>query len=174
MRGEPQAYEAYYPVQLGGSIAAGGPLLMILNFLRSHGARDDLIVLGLVWACLLFGWVYAAKLKPIVALRIDSAGVAIRRRVWQKKPTALPWNDIEYLVMWHDRRTTSLSVQRRGGTAQPLRVKGVGEPANYLTLKNRALDEQRLRSAMALYGPAVQLMDGNTGIPLAEAPQLMS
>jgi hypothetical protein len=44
------------------------------------------------------------------------------------------------------------------------------EPKNYVTIKAKALDEQRLLSAVARYGPTVQIVDGNTGSPVAGSP----
>jgi hypothetical protein len=42
-------------------------------------------------------------------------------------------------------------------------------PANYLTVRARALDEQRLVSSVTRYGPAVQVVDGDTGFPVSES-----
>jgi hypothetical protein len=107
----------------------------------------------------------------IVALGVDSAGITVRLRRRQKKSTvSLPWNDIEYLVIWHDGQTTSLSVQPHGGTAQPMRMPRSMPPKNYVTIKAKALDEQRLLSAVTHYWPAVQVVDGNTGSPVAGSP----
>jgi hypothetical protein len=116
--------------------------------------------------------VRAADQPKVVRARVVSKDPGPHSSSQEKKSTAtLPWNDIEYLVIWHDEKTTSLSVQPHGGTAQPMRMpRLMPEPKNYVTIKAKALDEQRLMSALARYGPAVQIVDGNTGSPIAGSP----
>jgi hypothetical protein len=48
-----------------------------------------------------------------------------------------------------------------------MRVDGMVRPANFLTVRARALDEQWLLSAVTRCGPAVQVVDGDTGFPVA-------
>lgn len=122
---------------------------------------------GIAAGVLLLGWAFAAKFGRVLALRVSSAGITVRTRRWDKRPTTVPWKSIGYLVIWHDGRTMSLSVQPPGGTTQPMRVDGMVRPVNFVTVRARALDEQRLLSAVTRYGPAVQVVDGDTGFAVA-------
>jgi hypothetical protein len=175
MARDPHAYTAYYPLSFWSGAIPGGPVLMIVCYLGSGSGpfRERLIATAIiVGGVLLLFWACAAKFGRIVALRVNPAGITVRTRQREKKTTVtLPWNDIEYLVIWHHGKTTSLSVQPCGGTAQPMRMpRLMPEPKNYVTIKAEALDEQRLLSAMTRYGPAVQIVDGNTGTPATGSP----
>jgi len=173
MARDPAAYKAYYLLRYWSEAIPGlAFLILVIFYLGSAPFRERLIVAAIVGAVLLLFWAGGAKFGRIVALRVNSAGVTVRIREREKKSTAtVPWNDIEYLVIWHDEKTTSLSVQPLGGTAQPMRIpRLMPEPKNYVTIKAKALDEQRLMSALARYGPAVQIVDGNTGSPVARSP----
>jgi hypothetical protein len=173
MAREPHAYKAYYPLRYWSEAIPGlAFLILVIFYLGSAPFRERRIVAAIVGGVLLLGWACAAKFERIVALRVNSAGITVRLREWEKKTTAtLPWNDIEYLVIWHDETTTSLSVQPHGGTAQPTRMpRLMPEPKNCVTIKAKGLDEQRLLSAVARYGPTVQIVDGNTGSPVTGSP----
>lgn len=151
------AYKAYYPLRYWSEGIPGVAfLILVIFYLGSAPFRERRIVAAIVVGVLLLGWACAAKFGRIVAIRVNPAGITVRVREREKKTTAtLPWNDIEYLVIWHDETTTSLSVQPHGGTAQPMRMpRLMPEPKNCATIKAKAMDEQRLLSAVARYGPA--------------------
>lgn len=86
--------------------------------------RDGPIPAGIIWAILLLDWACAARFRRIVALRVNSVGITVRERPWERRTTTVPWDDVGYLVIWHDERDTSLSVQPLGGTKQPMRLDG--------------------------------------------------
>lgn len=173
MARDPHAYEARYPLSYWSGAPLLVPVLLIFIYVggRSSPFRERLFVTAIVGGVLLLGWACAAKFERKVALRVSLVGITVRFRGWEKKTATFPWNDIEYLVIWHDEQTTSLSVQPHGGTAQPMRMPLLApQPKNYVTIKAKALDEQRLLSAVAHYGPAVQIVDGNTGSPVTGSP----
>jgi hypothetical protein len=179
MRGDPCAYEAHYPVGFWKPGPVIKTALLTATVVSISPGWDRLIGTGILWAFLLLWGAGLARFGRTVALRISSAGVTMRKEQLEKKrigrrmgwtTTTVPWNHVGYLVIWHDGRDTSLSVQPPGGPAQWMRLDWT-IPANYLTVRARALDEQRLVSAVARYGPAVQVMDGDTGFPVAESPR---
>jgi hypothetical protein len=175
MARDPHAYAAYYRESYWSrAFPAVALSILVIFFLHRSPLHERLIVFAIVGGIWLMGWAGAAQFERIVALRVSSAGITVRVRQEDKKTRAsLPWNDIEYLVIWHDEETTSLSVQPFGGTVQPVLMRRSNpEPSNYVTLKAKALDEQRLLSAVARYGPAVQIVDGNTGSPVAGSPSV--
>jgi hypothetical protein len=171
MPSDPAAYEVYLPVALLGParlLRCPGSPDVHCQAPEQRSAPGPPDSGGNRLGVLLLGWAHAAKFRRIVALGVTSAGMTVRVRVWHRRAKTLPWHDVGYLVMWHDERTTSLSVQPRDGTPQPLRLRGLAEPANYVTIRARTLDEQRLLSAVTRYGPAVQIVDGDTGSPLSD------
>lgn len=181
MRGDPGAYEAFYPV----GFWKPGPMIKMAALTATvvgiSPGWDRLIGTGILWAFMLLWVAGVARFGRDVALRISSAGVTMRKEQLEKKrilwrrgwlTTTVPWNHVGYLVIWHDGRATSLSVQPPG-TLQTMHPPLV-IPGYSLTVRARALDEQRLASAVARYGPAVQVVDGGTGFPFAESPRAMS
>jgi hypothetical protein len=177
MRGDPYAYEAHYPVGFWKPGPVIKTALLTATVLSIGPGWDRLIATATLWAFLLLWGACMARSKRLVALRVSSAGITMRKEQLEKKrigrrmgwrTTTLPWNEVGYLVIWHDGRATSLSVQPPGWTIQPMRLPWT-IPANYLTVRARALDEQRLVSAVTRYGPAAQIVDGDTGLPVTES-----
>jgi len=174
MARDPHAYTAYYRASYwsGALLPVAYGIFVIFFLRRSSPLHERLIVFAFCSGVLLLGWACSARFERIVALRVSSAGITVRGRQEDKKTTAsLPWNDVECLVIWHDGETTSLSVQPCGGNVQPVLIRrSYPGPANYVTIKAKSLDEQRLLSAVARYAPAVQIVDGHTGSPVTGSP----
>jgi hypothetical protein len=120
-----------------------------------------------------------ASLGRPVALRVDAAGITLRRTPLFRGSTAqtYPWPEVEQIVIWGAYRMDYVGVRRAPGAA-PLsgRFNGptsarvaamtsglraevalTGVPAN-----NWVLDRARLRAAVAQFAPQVQVVDLTT------------
>jgi hypothetical protein len=117
MRGDPYAYEAYYPV----GFWTPGPVikmaLLTATVLSIGPGWDRLIAAATLWALLFLSWACMRRSRRLVALRVSSAGITLREREGEKRTATVRWNDVGYLVIWHDGRATSLCVQPPGGNA---------------------------------------------------------
>jgi hypothetical protein len=77
MAREPHAYKAYYPLTYWSEAIPGLAFLILVIFhLGSAPFRERRIVAAIVGGVLLLGWACAAKFERIVALRVNSAGIA--------------------------------------------------------------------------------------------------